>query len=126
MTTLTIPMFIIITRPKIPKYEKLTFSCKNLEECKNKLIVNFKNNILNKVDYPEDLDIFSSLFWYNDYNMDNNLFDYEIFIDNKWTQPWTLQELYEQVIDIIHKVDIQDSIYNDKNYYDYCSDDEGH
>ena len=121
-----IPMFIIITRPKIPKYEKLTFSCENLEECKNKLIVNFKNNILNKVDYPEDLDDFSSLFWYNEYNMDNNLFDYEIFIDNKWSKPWTLQELYEQVIDIIHKVDIQNSIYNDKNYYDYCSDDEEH
>jgi len=119
-------MFIIITRPKIPKYEKLTFCCENLEECKNKLIVNFKNNILNKVDYPEDLDDFSSLFWYNEYNMDNNLFDYEIFIDNKWSKPWTLQELYEQVIDIIHKVDIQDSIYNDKNYYDYCSDDEEH
>ena len=102
----------------------MTFVCNTLEECKNKLIINLKNIINKQIDYPVDVDDFVTNYWYNDNAMDNIFFDYQIFIDNKWSQPWILQELYEIVINIINQVDIQDSIYNDKNYYDYCSDDD--
>jgi hypothetical protein len=121
---MNIPMFITFTKPNIPKYETITFVCNTLEECKNKLIINLKNIINKQIDYPVDVDDFVTNYWYNDNAMDNIFFDYQIFIDNKWSQPWILQELYEIVINIINQVDIQDSIYNDKNYYDYCSDDD--
>jgi hypothetical protein len=119
---MSIPMFITFTKPDIPKYETLTFICSTEEECYNKLIINIKNNISKEIDYPADLDDFTNLFWYNNNYMDNNIFEYKIFKDTEWVQPWTYQELYDSVVDIIHNVDIQNSIYNDKNYYDYCSD----
>jgi hypothetical protein len=121
---MNIPMFIIFTKPTVPKYELTTYVCESLEDCQNKLIVNIKNKILKKVEYPPDLETFALTAWYNEYNMENYIYDYQIFLDNKWQKPWSLEELYESVIEIIHQVDLQNSIYNDKNYYDYCSDDE--
>lgn len=115
-------MFITITRPNVPKYETITFVCNTLEECQNKLIVNLKNIIFRQIDYPVDVDDFVTNYWYDNNSMDNEFFDYQLFIDYKWTKPWTIQELYEIVTNIINQVDIQNSIYNDKNYYDYCSE----
>jgi hypothetical protein len=119
---MTIPMFITITKPNVPKYETITFVCNTLEECQNKLIVNLKNIIYRQIDYPSDVDDFVTNYWYNDNSMDNEFFDYQLFIDNKWSKPWTIQELYEIVTHIIIQIDVQNSIYNDKNYYDYCSE----
>lgn len=113
-----IPMILIFTRPNYtPKYELLTFNCQNLEECKGKLIVNIKNNIFKNIDYPPNLDDFATLHWYNDNYMENNIYDYKIFYNNEWSQPWELQDLYEEVIEIIHQVDVQNSIYSKTNYY---------
>jgi hypothetical protein len=119
-----IPMFITITKPNIPKYETNTIICLNLEDAYNKLIVTFKKSIEKNIDYPADVDDFVTNFWYNENAMDNEFFDYSIFYENKWQKPWTLQELYDNSTSIINQVDIQNSIYNDKNYYDYCSDSE--
>jgi hypothetical protein len=112
-----IPMFITFTRPKVPKYETLTFICQNLDECENKLIVSLKNNIFSNIDYPMDIDDYATLFWYNNDSMDNDFFDYNIFYENNWVKPWKQQEIYEKVIDIIHTVDVQNSIYDPNNYY---------
>lgn len=119
---MSIPMFIIITKPSVPKYELQNFVCESLDECYNKIIINFKNIINKKVNYPEDVDDFVTNNWYNDYSMNNEFFDYNIFINGKWSKPWTLQELYENATAIIVQLDIQESIYNNKNYYDYCSE----
>ena len=119
---MSIPIFINITRPNFPKYETLTFNCSSLEDCKNKLIVNLKNLINKKIDYPEDIDDFATLFWYNENYMNNDFFEYQIFYENNWTKPWSLQELYDTVLEIINQVDIQDCIYNKNNYYDNTSD----
>lgn len=115
-------LYIIFTKPNVPKYELLNFVCSSLEECYNKLIVNIKNKINMNIDFPSDLDDFAYLHWYNNYSMDNEIFDYNVFSNNEWTKPWTLQELYENILEIIHQVDLQNSIYNDRNYYDYVSD----
>lgn len=119
---MSIPMYITITKPHVPKYETFLFVCETIDECQNKLIINLKNIINKQIDYPQDIDDFVTNYWYNENAMNNEFFDYNIFLDNKWSKPWTLQELYEIVIDIINQVDIQNSIYNNKNYYDYCSD----
>jgi hypothetical protein len=119
---MNIPMFITVTRPDIPKYETITFNCSSIDECQNKLIVILKNIINKQIDFPSDVDDFVTNYWYNENAMNNDFFDYNLFMDNKWMKPWTLQELYEIVINIINQVDIQNSIYNNKNYYDYCSE----
>ena len=83
-----------------------------------------KNNINAIIDYPSDIDDYSTIFWNNEYSMDNNFFDYQNFYQNKWIKPWELQDIYEKVLDIIHQVDIQNSIYNSNNYYDGDQDEE--
>ena len=115
---MNIPLYIIITKPNVPKYENTTFICSSLEECKNKLIIKLKNEIIKFIDYPDDIDDFITNYWYTENYMNNEFFDYNIFYNNEWIKPWTTQELYDTVIDIINKIDIQDSIYNDNNYYD--------
>lgn len=110
-----IPMYIIVTKPTMQKYEKFEFICNSLDECYNKLIINFKNLIEMKADYPMDLDEFTLTYWHNDNSIHNNIFDYSIFYKNKWQKLWTEQELYERVIEIIYNVDMQNSIYT---YYE--------
>lgn len=113
-----IPMILIFTRPHhTPKYELLTFNCESLEECKGKLITNIKNKISKNIDYPQNLDDFATLFWYDENYMDNEIFDYKIFHNNEWVQPWELQELYEEITQIIYQVDLQNSIFLKTNYY---------
>ena len=121
---MNIPLYLIITKPNVPKYEIINFNCTSLEDCENKLIVHFKKLIMTKIiDYPLDVDDFITIY-YSEYSMDNIFFDYNIFHDNEWKKILSLQELYDKVLNIIYEVDIQNSIYNDKNYYDYCSDDD--
>lgn len=121
---MNIPIIIIISKPNVPKYETLTFVCNTLDECKNKLIINLKNIINKEIDYPIDVDDFATNYWYNKNSMDNEFFDYQLYLNNEWKKPWTIQQIYEIVINIINQVDIQNSIYNDKNYYDYNSESE--
>ena len=54
--------------------------------------------------------------------MDNEVFDYKLFHNNEWKKPWTNQELYENVINIIHDLDVQNSILN--KAYDHEEEEE--
>ena len=121
---MSIPLTITLTKPTQNKYETLYYICNDLDDCYNKVIIAIKNLIMFKTDYPPDYDEFKNLIWYNLISFDNEVFDYNIFFENKWIKPWDHQELYDNVLDIIHKNDVQDSIYNNKNYYDGHSDDE--
>lgn len=119
---MSVPLNIILTKPKDNKYESQYFSCNDLDECYNKIIVSIKNIISLNVDYPDDYDEFKNLIWYNNISFDNDVFDYSVFFEGKWIKPWSHQELYDAVKDIIYNVDIQNSIYNKKNTYDYISE----
>lgn len=119
---MSIPLNILITKPKLNKYESLYFTCNDLDECYNKIIVTVKNQITLNVDYPEDYEEFKNLVWYNGVSFDNDVFSYSLFTEGKWLTPWTQQEIYEAVKDIIYNIDVQNSIYNKKNTYDYLSE----
>ena len=119
---MSIPLNIILTNPKKNKYESLYLVCTDLDDCYNKIIVTVKNMLLLNVNYPNDYEEFKNLIWYNSISFDNEVFDYSIFTENKWLKPWTQQEIYDSVCDIIHNVDLQNSIYNKRNTYDYTSD----
>jgi hypothetical protein len=119
---MSIPVNILLTKPKENKYESLYLVCNDLDDCYNKIIVTVKNSITLNVDYPDDYEEFKNLIWYNGISFDNDVFNYSIFYEGKWIEPWTQQEIYNQVTEIIHNVDIQNSIYNKKNTYDYVSD----
>lgn len=119
-----LPMYITLTCPKENKFLTKNFIFDNLDECLNKIIITVKDHINKKINYPADLDEFTNIHWYENNVMNNEVFDYYIFINNVWKQPWTLQEIYEDVVDIIHKNDIQTAILDPKNQPDYESDEE--
>ena len=119
-----LPMYITLTYPKENKFLTKNFIFDNLDECLNKIIITVKDHINKKINYPVDLDEFTNIHWYENNVMNNEVFDYYIFINNEWKQPWTLQEIYEDVVDIIHKNDIQTAILDPKNQPDYESDEE--
>jgi hypothetical protein len=113
---------IILTKPKQNKYENLYFICTDIDECYNKIITTLKNIFKLEVDYPEDYIEFKNLIWYNAISFDNEVFEYSIFTENKWITPWSHQEIYENICTIINTNDLQNSIFNKKNRYDYVSD----
>ena len=121
---MSIPLNIILTKPTQNKYESLYFICKDLDECYNKIIISIKNLIMMNTDYPDDYDEFKNIIWYNSVSFDNEIFDYNIFINDKWSKPWDHQELYSNALEIINNVDIQNSIFDKKNYYDEDSGNE--
>jgi len=119
-----LPMYITLTCPNENKFITKNFIFENLDECLNKIIITVKEHINKKIDYPSDLDEFRDIYWYQNNVMYNNVFEYYIFINDEWKQPWTLQEIYDDVIDIIHKNDIQNAILEPRNQPDYESDED--
>ncbi len=119
-----LPMYITLTYPKENKFLTKNFIFENLDECLNKIIITVKDHINKKIDFPSDLDEFTNIHWYENNVMNNEVFDYYIFINDEWKQPWSLQEIYEDVVDIIHKNDIQSAILDPRNQPDYESDEE--
>jgi hypothetical protein len=92
---------IVIINKFNNKYENYnkTIECSSLDDTKNKLIKYLSDELscLN-IDYPLDLESFDYL-WFNNEYIKANSFDYYVFIDNKWIQPWTLSEIYLDVYD---------------------------
>jgi hypothetical protein len=119
---MSIPLHIILTNPTKNKYESTYLVCNDQDDCYNKIIVTVKNALQLSVNYPEDYEEFKNLIWYNSISFDNEVFDYSILIEGKWIKPWTHQEIYDTICDIIHNIDLQNSIYNKRNTYDYESD----
>ncbi len=119
-----LPMYITLTYPNENKFVTKNFIFDNLDECLNKLLISVKEHINKKIDFPDDLEEFTNIYWYENNIMNNYVFDYFIFINNEWKQPWTLQEIYNDVIEIIHKNDIQTAILDPRNQPDYESDEE--
>ena len=76
---MSIPVNILLTKPKQNKYESLYLVCNDLDDCYNKIIVTVKNSITLNVDYPDDYEEFKNLIWYNGISFDNDVFSYSIF-----------------------------------------------
>ncbi len=121
---MSIPLHIILTKPTKNKYESLYLTCNDQDDCYNKIIVTVKNALLLSVNYPDDYEEFKNLIWYSGISFDNEVFDYSIFIEGQWVKPWTHHEIYDAICDIIYNLDLQNSIYNKRNTYDYASDSE--
>ena len=72
-----------------------------------------------KIDYPDTLEEFSNLYWDS-----NTVYDYYIFYNNGWLKPWVLDDIYESVLKLIYDLDVQNGIFDKKNYSDYISDED--
>lgn len=86
---------------------QFTFICNDLEDVKNILINHLVTIFQNlEIDFPEDFDDFSYI-WFNQQYTKCNVFDYKIFINNKWEEPWELQEIYSEVLEKMYEEEIK-------------------
>jgi hypothetical protein len=106
-------LLINITSFKTYNYNTEKYICDSLIDCKNKLIITFKNE-LNKFnfDYPINFDEYQDNLYHYYYHTSNILIEYYIFDNEKLIMPWSIQELYELATDIINKLDIQKVLLN--------------
>jgi hypothetical protein len=89
-----------------------TFICDNLEDCKNQLI-NFLIDEFKdlNIDFPLELNEFEYIILNQNY-INTNIFNYMIFYDDKWITPWELDDIYTELLEKIHELDIKNFIPN--------------
>lgn len=112
-----IPFFVVITKPTKHKIQTKshTDSGKDLEDIHNKIIYLFQEEVSKFVDIPESYDDFIYKCWYLENSADAEPFDYKIYSDGKWISPWTSEELYESVYEILHKLELLAAYIDDAN-----------
>jgi hypothetical protein len=112
---------IININYKLNRIEK-TFNINNIEEARIEL-VNYLSNEFNKlnIDFPLDYHDFEYV-WCEYNNMDHldNIFTYNIYDTNdlKWKKIWTEQEIYNDILDKINELDLNNDMYINKYYID--------
>jgi hypothetical protein len=102
-----------------------TFTFSTLEECQNKLISYLTDiiNILN-IDFPQDLDEFETL-WFNENYVNCSFFEYRLFNNDMWSEPWDKQDIYSLVLDNLIKVQQEQNIDYEKLYGEPTINDNG-
>ena len=91
-------------------FENYTFICSDLNDAKQTLL-NFltKEFLYLKIDFPLLLEDFEYIFLKNEY-INTNVFTYKIFINNTWEEPWELQDIYTDVLDILQEIEYKKDI----------------
>lgn len=83
-----------------------TFICSSIEETKDKLI-NYLSNEFScmNIDYPLELADFE-FYWFGEKYVNTNSFYYKIFANDIWSEPWDSQEIYNDVLDKMHEIEL--------------------
>lgn len=90
-----------------------TFSCNTIDECYLELIT-YLSKEFNKCifDLPTNYEMFQILWFdklYNDSpDFDYECFTYNIFNNNEWTKPWDYDDIYNDLLDKIINLEIED------------------
>jgi len=95
-------------------YDK-TFICDTIDIAKNELI-KYIAELFNKldIDFPEDIYDFERI-WYDNKYINAKIYNYKLFIDNKWIEPWEYEELYYDIIDQIVKIESEKPVEEEIN-----------
>ena len=103
-----IPFFIVITKPNKQKIQTYltTDTGKTLEDVKNKLVYIIQEQFSTFQEFPDSYEDFINKQWYQHMSADSEPFEYKVFTEDKWIQPWTTDELYEQVVEVLHKLEL--------------------
>jgi hypothetical protein len=97
--------------------ETKTFSCSNITDAKKKLIKYLASIFQHLIiDFPDDILEFEYI-WFQQQFVKSSVFNYKIFYNNKWIEPWENQHIYDCVLDMINKIDIENNI-NYEELYD--------
>lgn len=103
-----VPFFIVITKPNKQKIQTYltTDTGKDLEDVKNKLVYIIQEHFSKCQEFPDSYEEFINKQWYQHISADSEPFDYRVFSEDKWIQPWSSDDLYEQVVEVLHKLEL--------------------
>ena len=93
-----------------------TFTFNTLEETQNKLVSYLTDILINiNIDFPQDLDDFETL-WFNEKYTTLSFFNYRLFNNDLWSDPWDNQEIYSLVLENLIKVQQEQNINYEQLY----------
>ena len=104
-----------------------SYICNDIDDAKKKLIDYLINQFQYlKIDFPLNLEDFEYIWFKNEY-INTNVFTYKIFINNKWEEPWELQDIYTDLLDILQNIENEkildlSEIYGEPNPDEYKED----
>lgn len=113
-----IPFFIVITKPNNQKIQNKII-CDvgdSLDIIKNKLTYIIQEEINNFKNIPLNYDEFIYKCWYKKLSADSEPFEYKIFENGQWISPWAIEDLYNEACEIVHKLELLNSIIKAENY----------
>ena len=112
-----IPFFIIFTKPNKQKIKTFTITGTgtDLTNVNNKLINIIQEEFSKFNEFPDSYDDFISKQWYHNMSADAEPFEYKLFIDGSWLCPWTNEELYENVVEVLHKLEVFNALIIEAN-----------
>jgi hypothetical protein len=114
------PFFVVITKPNKQKIQNkiVTDTGKTLNDIRNRIIYLIQEEINVFKDLPIDFDEFIYKCWYKDSSADAEPFEYKIFNQGKWSSPWSIEDLYSEACEIIHKLELINGYVEAENYPD--------
>jgi len=92
----------------------------NLDDCFHKILLELKPYFDMKIDYPLSYNDFEIIYLENCLYQ-KYIFDYKIY-DKEWIKPWSNQDIYDNILELIMTHDIQEFILNPITYNDECDD----
>ncbi len=112
-----LPFFIVFTKPNKHKIQTVitTDTGTDLDDVKNKLVYMIQEQFSTFNEFPESYEEFTNKFWYQFISADSEPFEYKVYSDKEWVQPWTNEDLYDQVVDILHKLELLGAYVNEAN-----------
>jgi len=112
-----IPFFLVTTKPNKQKIETKihTDSGNDIDDIHNKILYLMQEHISKFNDLPDSYDDFISKCWYFENSADAEPFEYKIYMDDKWISPWEIEDLYNSVYEILHKLQLLAAYIDDAN-----------
>ncbi len=112
-----IPFYVVITKPNKQKIQVhiTNDTGKDIENIKNKIVYLLQEEFSKLNILPESYNDFISKVWYERMSADAEPFEYKIFEDGKWVSPWSHEEIYDMVYDVLHKLELISGYINEAN-----------
>lgn len=96
------------------KYHKI---CDTMKECESVLVDFISGHVKDlNIDFPLDLEDFNTI-WFDNNRVEADSFTYLIIPLNKssitynWNEPWNLNDVYDLLLDNIHKIELENQIH---------------
>ena len=111
-----IPFYIIITKPNKHRIEIKVINEKatDIKEVRNRIIYIMQEELSTVHNLPYEYDNLIGI-WYNTIAADSEPFQYKIFNNNEWSSPWSIEELYDEAYEILHKLELISGYINEEN-----------